>query len=62
MTYYVTFAIDGRYTEMVDADSLEQAKAEAEIDFWNCNLNEMECISSDIVSIENGKGEYVYEK
>lgn len=26
------------------------------------NLNEMECISGDIVFVENEKGEYIYEK
>lgn len=61
MTYYVTFAVEGRYTAMVEADSLEEAKAAGEAEFWTCDLNEMECISGDIVVIENGKGDYVYE-
>lgn len=62
MTYYVTFKVDARYTAMVDADSLEEAKREAEYEFQEADLNEMECIDGEIVIVEDEKGDYLYEK
>ena len=40
MTYYVTYRVDGRYTMCVEADSIESAKKEAELDFMDAELGD----------------------
>ncbi len=54
-TYYVTFAIDGRYTVQVDAASIEEARSMAETIFDAANLNEMEYIERKPVTVEDDK-------
>lgn len=61
MTYYVTLAVEGRYVAFVEADSIEEAKRLGKEDFWTANLNEMECVEGDVVTIEDEKGEITYE-
>lgn len=59
--YYVTFAIDGRYTVCVQADNLEQAKHEATLDFEAENFGEMEFVDSKLAIVEDENGNYIYE-
>lgn len=52
-TYYVTFKIEGRCTVQVNAASLEEAKAMAEVEFNEANLNDMDMIDSEPVTVED---------
>lgn len=52
-TYYVTFKVDGRCTVQVNAASLEEAKAMAEVEFNEANLNDMDYIDSRPVTVED---------
>ena len=54
MTYYVTYRIDGRYTMCVEADSIESAKKEAELDFMGADLGEaLEVVEAYPVIVED---------
>lgn len=59
-TFYVTFAIDGRWTTDVKAATMEEAKEKA----W-CYFDAVDCsieiIESDLIIIEDENGNYVYE-
>ncbi len=52
-TYYVTFKVEGRYTVQVDAASIEEAKEMAQAEFDAANLNEMDMIDSEPVTVED---------
>ena len=52
-TYYVTFKVEGRCTVQVNAASLEEAKAMAELEFNEANLNDMDMIDSEPVTVED---------
>jgi len=60
--YYVTFAIDGRYTVKVEADSVSAAMSAASAEFCDADFGELAEIESDPVIIEDEQGNYVYEK
>ena len=62
MTYYITFKVEGRYVAPVEADSLEQAKKLGEQEMWVANLNEMDFVETELVMVEDEKGDYLYEK
>lgn len=59
--FYVTFAIDGRYTVCVQADNLEQAKHEATLDFEAEDFGKMEFVDSKLTIVEDENGNYIYE-
>ena len=59
--FYVTFAIDARYTVCVQADNLEQAKREATLDFEAEDFGEMEFVDSKLTIVEDENGNYIYE-
>ena len=59
--FYVTFAIDARYTVCVQADNLEQAKREATLDFEAEDFGEMEFVDSKLTIVEDENGNYFYE-
>ena len=40
MTWFVTLRVDARYIVSVEADSIEDAKREAELDFMAANLGD----------------------
>ena len=40
MTWFVTLRVDARYIVSVEADSIEDAKREAELDFMASNLGD----------------------
>lgn len=60
--YYVTFAINGRYTVKVEADSTSTAMSSAIDAFCDADFGELAEIESDPVLIEDERGNYVYEK
>ena len=52
MIYCVTYYVEGRYTMCVEADSLEEAMHEAQLDFMDADLNEgMEIVESKPVTV-----------
>ena len=51
--FYVTFAIDARYTVCVQADDLEQAKREATFDFEAEDFGELEFVESKLTIVED---------
>lgn len=59
--FYVTFAIDARYTVCVQADNLEQAKREATLDFEAEDFGMMEFVDSKLTIVEDENGNYIYE-
>jgi hypothetical protein len=59
--FYVTFAIDARYTVCVQADNLKQAKREATLDFEAEDFGEMEFVDSKLTIVEDENGNYIYE-
>lgn len=56
MTYYVTYAVDGRFTAEVEADSIEEAKAKAESKYYDADFGQLECIDSYPVNCEDEEG------
>lgn len=56
MTYYVTYAVDGRFTAEVEADSIEEAKAKAEYQYYDANFGQLECIDAYPVNCEDEEG------
>lgn len=56
MTYYVTYAIDGRYTAEVEADSIEEAKKKAEEKYYDADFGDLECVDAYPVNCEDEDG------
>ena len=59
MKYYVTFAVDARYTAEVEANSFEEAKKLAEEEFCDADWNEMEYVDHEPVNAEREDGEFI---
>ena len=53
MKYYVTFKVDGRYVAEVEADSIEEAKKLGRDEYMDANLNEMDVIFGQMVTVED---------
>lgn len=53
MKYYVTIAVEGRYVAEVEANSIEEAKELGWSEFMDADLNEMECVGSQPIIIED---------
>lgn len=62
MTYYVTYAINAVYVAEVNANSLEEAKKEAEATYRAADLGELQHIKNEPIMVENGDGECIWEK
>ena len=60
--YYVTFAIDGRYTVKVEGNCLDAAKDNAQTFFEAENFGELEFVDSKIIIVEDEQGNFVYER
>ena len=52
MTYYVTYAINAVYVAEVNADSLEEAKKEAEATYRTANFGELQHIKNEPIMVE----------
>lgn len=55
MKYYVTIAVEGRYVAEVEANSIEEAKDLGWDKFMYASLDEMECVDSRPVIVEDEK-------
>lgn len=51
--YYVTIKVEGRYVAYVEAESIDQARYFARVEFDTANLNEMEVIDSEEIIVED---------
>ena len=60
--YYVTFAIDGRYTVNVEANCLDASKENAQTFFEAENFGPLDFVDSKIISVEDEQGNIVYER
>lgn len=58
MKYYVTMAIDGRFTCAVDADNFEEAKEKARNEYYDADFGELECIDAEAVNAEDENGNF----
>ena len=61
-TYYVTYKMDARYIAKVEADSVEEALKEAEVQFMDAFFGEAEDIDGEPIVMEDQAGNYVWEK
>ena len=57
--YWVTLRVDGRYTSMVEASSIEEAKEKAINNYTEADFGELETIDAEICTMEDEKGNYV---
>lgn len=63
MIYYVTYAIKAIYVAEVNANSLEEAKEEAEATYRDADLGELQHIEKEPIMVEDGEyGECVWKK
>lgn len=56
MIYYVTYAIDGRFTCEVEADNPKDAKNKAEEKYYDADFGDLECVDAYPVNCEDEKG------
>ena len=59
--YGVCFKVDARLYVHVNAESIDEAKAIAEQEISNCDLNELEWIESEAIYVDDESGEIVWE-
>ena len=63
--YYVAMKIEARYYVDVEANDVEEAKRIAKSRFANAPNDEilqMDFVGEEVISVEDEKGNYVYEK
>ena len=60
--FYVTFRIDGRFGTYVTAENLDAAKTAAIEKFYDADFGVLECVDTEIMKIEDEKGNYLYER
>ena len=53
MRYYVTMAIDGRFTCEVEAIDLKEAKEKAIEEYWDADFGVLECIDAQTINAED---------
>ena len=56
MKYYVTMAIDGRFTCEVEANGLDEAKEKAIEEYYDADFGVLECIEAQTVNVEDEDG------
>lgn len=56
MKYYVTMAIDGRFTCEVEANGLDEAKEKAIEEYYDADFGVLECIGAQAVNAEDEDG------
>lgn len=65
MRYYVRWKVEGRYTSVVEANSIEEAKEKAREELETASLNEMEDIwdcDTHPIAVEDDKFNTVWEE
>lgn len=60
-TFYVTYRIDARYIAAVTANDVEEARRLAQYEWEEADFGVAEDIEGDQVSVENEKGDIVWE-
>ena len=61
-TYYVTYRIDARFVAEVRADSVEEAKQEAQYAWEGADFGVASDINGEPVMVEDADGNYLWEK
>ena len=56
MRYYVTMAIEGRFTCEVEAKDLKEAKEKAIEEYWDADFGVLECIDAQAINAEDENG------
>ena len=56
MRYYVTMAIEGRFTCGVEANGLDEAKEKAIEEYYDADFGVLECIEAQVVNAEDENG------
>lgn len=63
--YYVTYKVEGRYIAEVEADSLEEARKEAESEYESADFGELEdigaCGNTKQICVETEHGDIIWE-
>lgn len=63
--FYVTYKVEGRYIAEVKADSLEEARKEAEFEYENADFGELEdigaCGNTKQICAETEHGDIIWE-
>lgn len=62
MKYYVTYKIEARYVAEVEADSLEEAMEEAELEYLDANFGEAADIDGEQIIVEDENGNFIWER
>ena len=58
MRYYVTMAIEGRFTCEVEAKDLKEAKEKAIEEYWDAPPPPLECIDAQAINAEDEDGNF----
>jgi len=61
MKYYVNYSIRARYIAEVEADSIEEAREKAEMEFCDADFGEAEDIEGRVIKVEDEVGNTTYE-
>lgn len=59
--YYVTYRIDGRLPLEVRAQNVEEALEKAKYAYWDADIGDVDPIEDDPVTVEDEKGNIVWE-
>lgn len=63
MRYCVTYKIDARYTTVVEANNLEEARNKADANYFGANFGVIdEVVSGEAIMVEDADGNYIWEK
>lgn len=61
-TYYVTYAVTGRFIAKVEASSVEEARKAALDKYYDADFRELEDIDGEDIMVEDEDGNYVWER
>lgn len=63
MRYCVTYKVDARYTTVVEANNLEEARSKADANYFGADFGAIdEVVSSEAIIVEDVNGNYVWGK
>ena len=62
MRYFVTFAVNARYTADVEAENYAEAIKIAEDKWCDADIGELDTVDSWPCGVEDDKGNYIWEK
>ena len=62
MKYYVTYRVDARYTTVVEANSLEEARKRADANYFGADFGVIdEVVDGEAIMVEDADGNYIWE-